>query len=233
MIYKKIACFFCMALVISMLMGVSGCMENRQKFSIDECLEYMNKKYGEEFTFEELYDDEQPTSRMLKIYVRSEKYDEKILVVQEESGGVISFHDNYVAAKYHDELNSVYERVFCDIYGECRFISYSKFGLLPDSFDGTTSFEEYTSEYCNDIGAEILLPPDADREGKEDKLTKLYEELRSEKILGTYTVTYTTDAEKYAGISTTLEAHQGEGWYDCFGSFSMNSDFELKFMYWR
>ena len=89
---------------------------------------YMQKKYGEKFEGEYVYED--------SVYVHPKSKPEWHVVVDFESeGGMTYFHDNYVGYLKKEELERYIYELVKPIYGECKVFT-QPFGIsLDDSWD--------------------------------------------------------------------------------------------------
>lgn len=204
------------------------------KWSVDDCLEYMNNKYGEEFTFVEENPQRQATYRSLEILVKTDSYPgKKILVVEETGSDYKKFHDNYVAVKYEQQTADLLNDIASQVYGECRVIYTVYNNFLPDSFDGTTTFSEYISERYSRITFKLLIPPEHGIDNKEKELEQLYNKFCDNKLIGSVEIFYTNDREKYQGISTPSETQLKIDWFDANGILVMDKEFGIERMDWR
>ena len=99
---------------------------------------YMQKKYGEEFEGEYVYED--------SVYVHPMSKPEWHVVVDFESeGGLTSFHDNYVGYLKKEELEKYIYELIKPIYGDCKVYTQPWGFSLDDSFDKDTDIMTYVS----------------------------------------------------------------------------------------
>ena len=99
---------------------------------------YMQKKYGEKFEGEYVYED--------SVYVHPKSKPEWHVVVDFESdGGLISFHDNYVGYLKKEELEKYIYELIKPIYGDCKVYTQPWGFSLDDSFDKDTDIMTYVS----------------------------------------------------------------------------------------
>ena len=99
---------------------------------------YMQKKYGEEFEGEYVYED--------SVYVHPKLKPEWHVVVDFESeGGLTSFHDNYVGYLKKEELEKYIYELVKPIYGECKVYTQPWGFSLDDSFNKDTDIMTYVS----------------------------------------------------------------------------------------
>ena len=107
---------------------------------------YMQKKYGEKFEGEYVYED--------SVYVHPKSKPEWHVVVDFESeGGLTSFHDNYVGYLKKEELEKYIYELVKPIYGECKVYIHQYGFSLDDSFNKDTDLMTYVSNgnYALDI----------------------------------------------------------------------------------
>ena len=234
MINRNIARIICVMISVIIMIGACGCMK-KDKLSVDNCLEYMKNKYDEEFEYSGPYDDFQPTSRTLKIFVKNKKYpDSEILVIEEKNGEGTVCHDNYVAIKYEKDVIDLFKNVAAEIYGECRVIySVDDIFYLSDSFDNSTVFTEYTSKQSSNISVSVLLPPDHNREFKENELNQVYQKLCENSMVCTFNVYYVNNTELYGSLNSEEEMMLESEWYDHKGQLVIDDDYSIETEMWR
>lgn len=226
MINKK---FFSIGLIVIMLFEImfilTGC--GKPKFSVDDCLKYMNEKYGEEFDYISLTNEYQ-TNSSLKIFVKSKKYpNNKILVVEELTSDGIKYHDTYVRAKYKQDTYNLMNSIATDVYGECRVIDITSDDIyfLPDSFNNTTTFAEYISNIKSNISFSVLLPKEHSKIDKENEINRFYESLRENNIICSCSIYYTNDEEKYEKINSLQDIATSENWYSDSALLNIGEDY--------
>ena len=99
---------------------------------------YMQKKYGEKFEGEYVYED--------SVYVHPKSKPEWHVVVDFESeGGLTSFHDKYVGYLKKEELEKYIYELVKAIYGECKVYTHPYGFSLDDSFNRDTDIMTYVS----------------------------------------------------------------------------------------
>ena len=117
--------------------GVSITMSTESDY-INAAEYYMQKKYGEEFEGEYVYED--------SVYVHPMSKPEWHVVVDFESeGGLTSFHDNYVGYLKKEELEKYIYELIKPIYGDCKVYTQPWGFSLDDSFDKDTDIMTYVS----------------------------------------------------------------------------------------
>lgn len=103
----------------------------------------MQKKYGEEFEGEYVYED--------SVYVHPMSKPEWHVVVDFESeGGLTSFHDNYVGYLKKEDLEKYIYELIKPIYGDCKVYTQPYDFSLDDSFNRDTDImtdEEIASKF--------------------------------------------------------------------------------------
>ena len=99
---------------------------------------YMQKKYGEEFEGEYVYED--------SVYVHPKSKPEWHVVVDFESeGGLTSFHDNYVGYLKKEELEKYIYELVKPIYGACKVYIHPYGFALDDSWNKGIDMRTYES----------------------------------------------------------------------------------------
>ncbi len=99
---------------------------------------YMQKKYGEKFEGEYVYED--------SVYVHPKSKPEWHVVVDFESeGGLTSFHDNYVGYLKKEELEKYIYELVKPIYGECKVYIHPYGFALDDSWNKGIDMRTYES----------------------------------------------------------------------------------------
>ena len=118
-------------------MGVSITMLTELDY-INAAEYYMQKKYGEKFEGEYVYEG--------SVYVHPKSKPEWHVVVDFESeGGLTSFHDNYVGYLKKEELEKYIYELIRPIYGDCKVYTQPWGFSLDDSFDKDTDIMTYVS----------------------------------------------------------------------------------------
>jgi len=113
---------------------------------------YMQKKYGEKFEGEYVYED--------SVYVHPKSKPEWHVVVDfENEGGMTYFHDNYVGYLKKEELEKYIYELVKPIYGECKVYIHPYGFSLDDSFNKDTDLMTYVSNgnYALDIFTRITI----------------------------------------------------------------------------
>ena len=135
----------CVSLSIFILFGVCGCMKYKNKSVTDAALEYMEKKYGEPFTYAAPWGESYSGTHQLM--VTCESLTGRVLVEIEnyrEEGEV--FRDNYIAVKYAQETLDLFQSYVDQEFGEGRvFYEVNPRGLSED-LPADATLEEYLAD---------------------------------------------------------------------------------------
>ena len=139
--------------------GVRILMLTRQDY-INAAEYYMQKKYGEKFEGEYVYE--------YSVYVHPKSKPEWHVVVDFESeGGLTSFHDNYVGYLKKEELEKYIYELIKPVYGECKVYTHPWGFSLDDSFNKDTDIMTYVSN--SDYTTYIFTYKNADNREKDFK----------------------------------------------------------------
>ena len=146
---------------------------------------YMQKKYGEKFEGEYVYEG--------SVYVHPKSKPEWHVVVDFESeGGMTSFHDNYVGYLKKAELEKYIYELVKPIYGECKVYIEPHGFALDDSWNKDTNIRIYASK--GDYNTNIFTNDNIkDMDTKFESICQIFvdNKLESNVIL----VTYITDTD--------------------------------------
>ena len=141
---------------------------------------YMQKKYGEKFEGEYVYED--------SVYIHPKSKPEWHVVVDFESEGVMTyFHDNYVGYLKKEELEKYICELVKPIYGECKVYTQPWGFSLDDSFNKDTDIMTYVSN--SDYTIRILTDKKAENIEKDFRKvcdTFLDKNLQSDKLYVLY-----------------------------------------------
>ena len=164
--------------------GVSILMLTRQDY-MNAVEYYMQKKYGEKFEGEYVYED--------SVYVHPKSKPEWHVVVDFESeGGMTSFHDNYVGYLKKEELEKYIYELVKPVYGECKVYIEPHGFALDDSWNKDTNIRIYASK--GDYNTNIFTNDNIkDMDTKFESICQIFvdNKLESNVIL----VTYITDTD--------------------------------------
>lgn len=200
----------------------------RTKFSEDDCIDYMKKKYGSDFVCAGPVDDFQPNAYSLNIYVTTpELPGRNIFVVEEDTGESLRFRDNYPAVRYEDEVRSLVTELSQKVYGRCK-VFYNRL-LRRVIADEPKSFGEYISLEKSLIHFSVLLPSEAAGNDKEAKAKELAAELCRKGMVCSFSVYY---SELYEKLSSSGEFPNTQDWYSACGNISTDGS-SIKSAEWR
>ena len=133
---------------------------------------YMQKKYGEKFESEYIYDGS------VYVHPKSNPY-RHVVVDVENKDGMTYFHDNYVGYLKKAELEKYIYELAKPIYGECKvFIEPHGFGL-DDNWNKDTDMKMYAEK--GNYTTEIMTIDDASNIEKKFKI--LLDKFEDEKLL--------------------------------------------------
>ena len=133
---------------------------------------YMQKKYGEKFESEYIYDGS------VYVHPKSNPY-RHVVVDVETKDGMTYFHDNYVGYLKKAELEKYIYELVKPIYGECKvFIEPHGFGL-DDNWNKDTDMKMYAEK--GDYTTDIMTIDDASNIEKKFKI--LLDKFEDEKLL--------------------------------------------------
>ena len=151
--------------------GVRILMLTRQDY-MNAAEYYMQKKYGEKFESEYIYDGS------VYVHPKSNPY-RHVVVDVETKDGMTYFHDNYVGYLKKAELEKYIYELAKPIYGECKvFIEPHGFGL-DDNWNKDTDMKKYAEK--GDYTTEIMTIDDASNIEKKFKI--LLDKFEDEKLL--------------------------------------------------
>ena len=141
---------------------------------------YMQKKYGEKFEGEYVYEG--------SVYVHPKSKPEWHVVVDFESeGGMTSFHDNYVGYLKKAELEKYIYELVKPIYGDCKVYIHPYGFTLDDSFNKDTDIMTYVSN--SDYTTYIFTDKNVENREKDfKKLCDIFvdKDLQTNRLLVTY-----------------------------------------------
>jgi len=151
--------------------GVRILMLTRQDY-MNAAEYYMQKKYGEKFESEYIYDGS------VYVHPKSNPY-RHVVVDVETKDGMTYFHDNYVGYLKKAELEKYIYELAKPIYGECKvFIEPHGFGL-DDNWNKDTDMKKYAEK--GDYTTDIMTIDDASNIEKKFKI--LLDKFEDEKLL--------------------------------------------------
>ncbi len=167
-------------------------------------IEKMEKKYDDKFTVIENAGGGSGMSEHCAVFVSSEKLpDDRIYAVHGIFDGKSSDMDNYMAYYLRKDADAYLTKLAGEVYGECKaFCKPEERSLLPDNIGKSSSAAEMlrsTKMYYY-----VFLPPQ-DTADKEEKLDRMYEKLRTEKLNCYFYIAYLNSKEYY----TKMDSFEG------------------------
>jgi len=135
------------ALISTMMIGLSGCMFIQNGNSIyKQMVEYMEEKYGEEFTFIEATGTNKiKGSSQREATVSTERFPrEQISVMADkDEDGNYYFRDNYVSFLLRDEIEKLLTEIAAPIYKDCKVIFDANTPVYPEETGKEITMDEY------------------------------------------------------------------------------------------
>ena len=159
--------------------GVSIVMFTRKDY-MNAAEYYMQKKYGEKFESEYIYEGS------VYVHPKSNPY-WHVVVDVETKDGMTYFHDNYVGYLKKEELEKYIYELVKPIYGECKVYTHPYGFSLDDSFNRDTDLMTYVSN--SDYTTCIFTDKNVEnREGDFEKLCNIFvdKDLQTNRLLVTY-----------------------------------------------
>ena len=225
-----------LALIFIMLVGamytLAGCGKS-SNFSVDEILQYMSDKYGENFTYIEPIDIYQPTASSLAIFVGNENYpNERIFAKCILKNGEKRFCDNFTTYIYEDDTREILTKLSKSVYPDAK-IRYSIGLTAPSSYsdDGKLTFEEYLARTKSSINYVIGLPSSHDDTIYKEEVEKLRELFKENKVVCSVTIVYLKDDSQFEKFITNGK-YDYNG-YKLRGDIEIGENFEIEFEEWR
>lgn len=239
MIKRNFTRVICLMISAIFMIGVCGCMNtstNNPKFTVDEILQYMNEKYGEEFTYIEPVDVNQPTASSFSIFVENESYPDKKIYAKclfNTDTGEKQFCDNYVSFMYEDDVRTVLTELSQEVYGDAKVrYALNDTAASSDSTEDIPSLEQYLSRTSSAISYMILLPDEHDEALYKEELEALRDALKKKKVVCSITIAYSKDRAQYDSFVTDKWTNEHVV-YKLRGDVRIGEDFEIKFEEWR
>lgn len=227
-----------LALIFIMLVGamytLAGCGK-KSNFSVDEILQYMSDKYGEDFTYVEPIDINQPTASSLAIFVENENYPNKRIFAKcILENGEKRFCDNFITYIYEDDTREILTKLSKSVYPDAQIrYSLGNYNTSPSSYsnDGKLTFEKYLSRTNSSISYVIGLPSSHDDTIYKEEVEKLCELFKENKVVCSVTIVYLKDDSQFEKFITDGE-YDYNG-YKLRGDISVNQNFDIEFEEWR
>jgi len=172
-------------LVITILMGVSGCMNNNynkpKRISIQEhMLNYIQARYPDDiFTYIALHGGGAGITER-QILVKSEKFPERnILVTYNNIDGKEIFGDNYIYLLYEDQTREFIDEILSGVFADEYRLSYNApLRVNALNLADTATFEGFLSANPM-IGFSVIVVPGydiGDKNAFEEKLNNAFME---------------------------------------------------------
>lgn len=239
MIKRIISRAICLMVSAILMIGVCGCMNtstNNPKFTVDEILRYMNEKYGEEFTYIEPVDVNQPTASSFAVFVTTGRFEnEKIFVecVLNTADQSKTYTDNYHSYLYKEETRKLLTDLTVSIYPDAKVrYAIEKKSSSSDDSVGILSFEDYLSRSSSSISYMIMLSPDHDTSTYKEEFEMLFEKFKENGVVCRVTIAYAEDANQYDTFVCDAWTSEFEK-YKLHGNILINSNFDIVFEEWR
>lgn len=238
MIKRIISRAICLMVSAILMIGVCGCMNasnNYPKFTIEEIIQYMSEKYGEEFTYINDIDGNQPNEYSYSIYLKAESYPEKKILAEcrvADTEGVKSFSDNYDAIIYEDDVRNILTSIVNGVYPNAK-VRYIVEPLISSSYveEETKSVEEFFARNPM-VSFNVLMEPGHDITKKEEEIQRLCDCLIEAKIPCSFTVRYSDDENAFENFKVN-EYEPFSQKVNAFGSVKINSDYTISYIEWR
>jgi len=202
---------------------------------LDQALNYMNEKYGEEFTFVSVTGATMGgnTSKMI-VSCESLQDAEIIVSCTKNDDGSYTFRDNYMAHYYKSDLISAVESVVNEVYGKGKIFYTVSNDVLPDQYDINTQFETYTSEQESMIDLIIVLDESSKIETKDVDLEEFRRLLYKRGLIISGRLYYSINGEYESIDETYINAGGGRGrWNSLTVNFVMDRNGDFISVNWR
>lgn len=236
MIYKRIVKVICLSFALVLMIGVCGCMEKTPKFSIDEVVQYMNKKYGVEFKYLEPVDSNQPTASSLAVFLETSNLPGKRVFAKcviSGNTGEKSFSDNYTSYLFEDETRSLLTSITTEVYPDAK-IRYAIDLTAPSSYssDSMPTFSNYISRSKSSISYMILLSDTHDTALSKEESQKLCSLLKEKKVACSITIAYANEKSQYENFVIDKWDNTHEQ-YKLRGDLRIGDSYDVEFEEWR
>ena len=189
--------------------GVNTEIDNKEKLSYKDCLNYMDSKYGQSFS---LVNDNgvKLTSSFLEVHVQ-DSLNNVAMAVEELTGNSIVYHDNYIAVKFDKQLEDFIQPIANESFGKCIVLNEVDFTRYqPDDYNSTTTFEEFKMRSDSKIYLQVLLPPTYEEKDLNKALDTFKTSFINNSIVGTCDIYVCTDDELYNTIDSTASIANNE-----------------------
>ena len=200
-----------------------------------EALTYMEKKYGEKFSYIGPTGSTNGGDTSSILVSCSSLPGAEILVrFTRQSTGEFQFLDNFMAFYYQQDVCDLLKDIATEIYGKCK-ISYSVIrGPLPDYINKDTTFQEYIEADVVPIPAVIVVSADASIASKDEDIQQLRDRLNKSKLFISGRIYYANESSYSLIDASTISLSTGpKNWCLLFCSFSIDSNGEFKYIDWK
>lgn len=172
-------------LLLSIMMGVSGCMMSSQ-WKIDQMLEHMHEKYGDDvFTYDHITGGYLGSSTTSYIVYSQRFPDKPIKVNATKTDEGMYYWDTYISLKYEQQTRELLTQRMEQVFGKNCYVRYvynPNNAAVSGPDGGNTSFEEYIarngSTYLNVI---VNYIPD----NGDETMARVKEALADVDVIGT------------------------------------------------
>lgn len=227
---RKILSIAIITIMLTELMfTLAGCKSDKPKYTVDEIIQYMSEKYGEEFTYIESVSINQPNA----IFVKSSKYSDELIFAKcfIDEDNTKRFCDNYAGIKYKDLTNKYVTDAAKSVYPDSK-VRYTVDKTAASAFDDQVlSFDEYISKTSSSINFMIILPTSHDDSVYESECAQLCKILKEKGIVCGFTIAYSKDAQQFSDFNTDDEFSQNHV-YKLRGDIRLGEDFSVEYEEW-
>lgn len=202
----------------------------------EDLLNYMEKKYDEEFIYKEPSGG-QLGSDVVEVIASTKKLENIDILIRRstDDNGSYEYQDNYLAYLYQDQLQSLMDEISTEIYQDCRVFSPVKAMVLPKEFTAETTLNEYTSNVNSVITLYIFIEGSARSQTKDEDLEQLRLALYENQVVANGVVCYLSDEAFLSEITydNMNDYYTSKDNYTFRGDFSMDVDYTFLYKKWR
>ncbi len=174
---KKIIVF---AIVFCLMLSIAGCKSKKNDGS-KEPLDYISKKYSDNFNIISFYAGNALNGSPLKLYVTNDKIPdgEKVLVKGTTKDKVITYSDDYIAVLNMQKASDIVKQVFSEYYSDFSLNENLYITIDYKGIDKNITTENYLADKENGLRLMIYVKSNDNDEMQQEKiksfLTKLKE----------------------------------------------------------
>lgn len=232
---NKLIMVVLLIILFAIILTLTGCGKS-SNFSVDEILQYMSDKYGEDFTYIEPIDINQPTASSLSIFVESKNYPNKKIFakcISSVKSDKKRFCDNFISYIYEDATRDLLTNISTTVYPDAK-IRYVVDSTVASSYsdDGKLTFEKYLSRERSSISYTIVLPPEHDSTIYKEELANLCKLFKENKVVCSVTIVYLKDDSQFETFITDGKYDDYNG-YKLRGDIRVDQNFDIAFEEWR